>query len=229
MSLSPRLEEQPAAPTMTPSTGNRGTEWLELDIYGNWFTPEMTAAVSSSGIHVLDVWVVSGTRVFVGIEIAADAAPGPAAVTLTTAAGASAPSTLTVAAPTPTLASVAPPAAAQGASVPVTLNGTGFFAGATIAASNPGIAVSGVSVVSETQITATLTIAADAAAGAGNLRVISLGGTSGAAGFTVNVPGPALTSIAPAAGTRGTSVPVTLTGTTSPPEPPWRPATRGLP
>lgn len=59
--------------------------------------------------------------------------------------------------------SISPASGTQGASVQVTLTGTGFVAGATVATGNSGIAVSGVTVVSATQITANFTIAADAA------------------------------------------------------------------
>jgi hypothetical protein len=86
----------------------------------------------------------------------------------------------------PTLTSVSPASGVQGTSVPVTLTGTNFVAGATVAVSNPGIAVGSATVVSATQITATLTIAANAAPGAANVTVTTSGGTSGSIVFTVN-------------------------------------------
>ena len=72
----------------------------------------------------------------------------------------------------PTLTSISPASGVQGSTVPVTLTGTDFVAGATVAVSNPGVAVSNVVVVSGTQITATFTIGAGAALGAANVTVL---------------------------------------------------------
>jgi hypothetical protein len=116
-------------------------------------------------------------------------------------------------APVPTLTAIAPASGLQGITVPVTLTGTNFVSGATVAVDNPGIAVSAVNVVSATQITATFTIAANAALGAANVTITTSGGTSAAAVFMVNPPAPTLSAIAPASGVQGATVPVTLTGT----------------
>ena len=67
----------------------------------------------------------------------------------------------------------------------VTLTGTNFVSPATVSTTNSGIAVSGVTVVSSTRITATFSIGASAALGAANVTVTSSGGTSGAVAFTV--------------------------------------------
>jgi hypothetical protein len=87
---------------------------------------------------------------------------------------------------TPALSNIAPATGVQGASVPVTLTGTNFVTGATVATNNIGIAVSAVTVVSATQITATFTIATNATLGAANVTVAAGGGTSAAVVFTVN-------------------------------------------
>jgi hypothetical protein len=84
-----------------------------------------------------------------------------------------------------TLTSISPASGVQGTTVPVTLTGTNFVAGSTVTVSNPGIAVSGVTVVSATEITATFTIAPSAALGAANVSVTTGGGTSGTVSFTV--------------------------------------------
>src|ERR1019366_441533 len=76
------------------------------------------------------------------------------------------------------------------------------------------VTVSNITVLSATQIAATLTIAAGAATGARNITVGTSAGTSGPVTFTVNsAPLPTLASIAPVSGSTGSSVPVTLTGT----------------
>ena len=53
-------------------------------------------------------------------------------------------------------------------------------------AGNPGIGVSGVTVLSGTQMAATFTIGTGAGLGVSNVTVTTSGGTSGAVGFTVN-------------------------------------------
>src|SRR5208282_4593494 len=101
---------------------------------------------------------------------------------------------------------------AQGVAVPVTLTGTNLVAGATVAVSGTGVAVSSI-VPSGTTLTATFTITAGATLGARTVSVTTAGGTTGTVTFTVNPPGPTLTSVSPAMGAQNTTVNVTLTGT----------------
>src|SRR5579862_7342810 len=115
----------------------------------------------------------------------------------------------------PTLSSISPNSGVQGQSVPITLTGTNFVAGATIGVSGLGITVSNTTVVSATQITATFTIAGNAPTGVRNITVTSSGSLTTAVTFTVNPVGspPTLASISPNSGVQGQSVGVTLTGT----------------
>jgi len=55
-----------------------------------------------------------------------------------------------------------------------------------VTAGNPGIGVSGVTVLSGTQMAATFTIGTGAGLGVSNITVTASGGTSGTVGFTVN-------------------------------------------
>ena len=115
----------------------------------------------------------------------------------------------------PVLTSIAPASAARGTAVPVSLFGSGLT-GTTAINFTPGggIAVSGLTVVSDNQVNATFTIGAGTPATARNVTVTAPGGTSNAVTFTITVPpAPTLTSIAPPTGVRGTSFSVTLTGT----------------
>src|SRR4029077_16029787 len=146
--------------------------------------------------------------------IAANAATGAQNITVTTSGGTSNPQIFPVnLLLPPTLTSISPNSGVQGQGVAVTLTGTNFAAGATIGVSGAGITVSNTTVVSATQITATFTIAANAATGAQNITVTTSGGTSGAQAFTVNLAPPTLTSISPNSGVQGQGVAVTLTGT----------------
>jgi hypothetical protein len=103
----------------------------------------------------------------------------------------------------------------QGASVPVTLTGTNFAAGATVGVSGSGITVSGIMVVNATQITATFAIAANAAATSYNVTVTSGGQTSNSRTFTVSVPPPpTLTApLSPNQGNLGQTLTVAFLGT----------------
>src|SRR5580700_3508535 len=106
----------------------------------------------------------------------------------------------------PTLTSISPNSGVQGQGVAVTLTGTNFIAGAAISVSGAGITVSNTTVLSVTQITATLTIAANAATGAQNITVTTSGGTSGAQPFIVDLLVPTLSSTNPVNG--ATVVPI---------------------
>jgi hypothetical protein len=91
--------------------------------------------------------------------------------------------TVTVTAPSkPVLSSIAPASGAQGTSVAVTLTGSNFVSGATLAIGGAGVSASNVTVVSSTKITAAFVIAANAATGA---HTVTVEGASGAVNFTV--------------------------------------------
>src|SRR5262249_14819801 len=147
---------------------------------------------------VSDVSVVSGTQITATFTIASNAPLGAAGVSVTTYSGTTGSATFTVSpAPLPTLLSVSPSSGVQGANVPVTLTGTNFIACAAVSTSNPGITVVDASVVSGTQITATLAIASNAATGTAVVTVTTSGGTTGPASFVVNPPPPTLVSVNP--------------------------------
>ena len=209
----------PTPPTLTSISPNNGVQGqsVPVTLTGTNFVAGATVGVTGTGITVSSTTVLSATQITATFAIAANAATGAQNVTVTTSDGTSGAQSFTVnlaPPPPPTLNSMSPNSGVQGQSVPVTLTGTNFVAGATINLSGAGITVSSTTVVSATQITATFTIAANAATGAQNITVTTSGGTSGAQTFTVNLllP-PTLTSISPNNGVQGQSVPVTLTGT----------------
>jgi hypothetical protein len=204
-----------APPTLTSISPNNGAQRqsVPVTLTGTNFVAGANIALSGTGITVSNRTVVSATQITATFAIAANAATGAQNVTVTTPGGTSGAQPFTVNLAPPTLNSISPNNGVQGQSVPVTLTGTNFVAGATIALSGAGITVSSTTVVSATQITATFAIAANAATGAQNVTVTTSGGTSGAQLFTVNLAPPTLTSISPNNGVQGQSVPVTLTGT----------------
>ena len=207
----------PPAPTLTtvsPSSGAQGTS-VPVTLAGTNFVSGANVAVSNPGVTVSNVVVVSAAQITATLSIAANATVGTANVSVTTAGGTSGTANFTITAgtPPPTLTAVSPNTGAQGTSVPVALSGTNFVSGATVAVSNPGVTVSNVVVVSAAQITATLSIGANAAVGTANVSVTTTGGTSGTVNFTITAATPTLTLVTPNTGTQGRSVPVTLTGT----------------
>ena len=202
-------------PTLTSISPNNGVQGqgLAVTLTGTNFVAGATIGVSGAGITVSNTTVLSATQITATFTIAGTAATGAQNITVTTSGGTSGAQPFTVNLAPPTLTSISPNNSVQGQSVPVTLTGTNFVAGATIGLSGAGITVSNTTVASATQITATFTIAANAATGAQNITVTTSGGTSGAQPFTVNLAPPTLTSISPNNGVQGQSVPVTLTGT----------------
>ena len=111
----------------------------------------------------------------------------------------------------PTLSSIVPNQGAVGATVAVTLNGSGFTAGMTVSV-GAGITVSNVTVVSGGQLTAALTIASGATPGARDVTVSSPSGGTGTlkGGFTVTSSGPVTLTAKPATITAGQSSVLTL-------------------
>ena len=206
------LNPAPTLASVGPTSGVQGTS-VPVTLTGTNFILGATVTTNNPGIAVNALTVVSATRITATFTIAANATLGGANVTVTTSGGTSAPAIFTVNPPPPTLSTIAPATGVRGAGAPVTLTGTNFVSGATVATNNTGIAVSAVTVVSTTQITATFTIAANATLGAANVTVTTSGGTSAPVVFTVNPPPPTLSTIAAATGVRGAAIPVTLTGT----------------
>jgi len=120
---------------------------------------------------------------------------------------------------TPILSSIAPPSGLRSRvgspnPVAVVLTGSNFTAGSTVNVAAPanGLTVTGVTLVSPTQINATFNTSPSATIGPRSITVTNPGGTSGPVTYTV--VGPVLTSIVPASALRGqgTAVPIDIFG-----------------
>jgi hypothetical protein len=109
----------------------------------------------------------------------------------------------------PTVTAISPTSGSTGGGTAVTITGTGFLSGATVALG--GTSATGVTVVSATSITATT---AAHAAGAVNVVVTNADNQSGtlSSGFTYNTA-PTVTGISPTSGPTGGGTAVTITGT----------------
>lgn len=110
----------------------------------------------------------------------------------------------------PTVTGVLPKGGLTTGGTPITISGTNFVAGSTVALG--GIPATGVTVVNSATITATTPVHT---LGPVNVTVSGANGESGtlANGYTYVLPPPTLVSITPGSAFRGTSFPVTLTGT----------------
>jgi 6-phosphogluconolactonase (cycloisomerase 2 family) len=208
--------EPTAPPTLSgisTDTFIQGTS-TTVTVTGTNFVPGATSVlISGDGVTIGNVSLASTTSMTVTVAVAADATPGPRTITVKTASGTSATIPFTVKIPAPTLSAISPATGRVGATVPITLTGTGFVAGATtIAASSADIIVQNVSVSSATSLTASLVIDANAVLGARSISVATAGGTSGAQTFAVIPLPPTLASLSAASGVVGTSVTQTLTG-----------------
>jgi hypothetical protein len=205
--------EQGAAPlTLTAVNPNAGIQGqsVPVTITGTGFATGAAINVAGTGIVVSNVVVASTTSITATLAIDIAAALGARDVTVTSAGRTSGAQTFTVQSDVPTLTSMSPNSANQGAAPTVTLTGTGFVPGATVSLSGAGITVTNVTVVSSTQITATFTIDPTTAGGPQDVTLTSSGIVSNTVPFTVLIP--TLTSITPNTGLQGQSVAVTLAG-----------------
>ena len=114
----------------------------------------------------------------------------------------------------PTVTTISPTSAGQGATnATITINGTKFISGAIASFSGTGVTVNSTTFVSATKLTASVTIAANAATGARGLTVTNpdTGAVTSAGIFTVNAK-PTVTSTT-AGGLGATNLNVTINGT----------------
>jgi len=166
--------------------------------------------LSGTGVTVT-LTSVNTTTVTATLVISATAATTPRNVSVTALGLTSNTVTFTVIGPT--LATIVPNSGFRGTSVNVVLSGTNLLG--TTAVNVSGTAGSVVCTIigtpTATTVNATCAIAATAALTARNVTVNTPAGSSNAVTFTVVMQ--TLTSVSPSSGTRGTSVPVTLTGT----------------
>jgi hypothetical protein len=210
----------PAAPPTvtgaTPGSGDQGASNLRVTIAGTGFASGAQASFSNPGITVNATTFVDSSHLTATISIAPTAALGAGTVTVSNPDGTSAtgPGAFTVG-PAPAVTGATPAAGGQGtASLQVTIAGTGFEPGGQAAFSNPGVTVNSTSFVDSSHLTASISIAPNAALGAGDVTVTNPDGTtaSGHGLFTVDV-GPTVTAVNQDASQAGQTLAVGITGT----------------
>ena len=182
----------PPVPTLTSITPNSGlvNTATTVTLTGTGFAPDSTAAVNGTNIPTT---YMSSTELSATIPASAVASPGTVNLTVTTPApggGTSAALPFTASyPPAPTLTSIYPAGGPINVAAQLTLNGTGFTPGSTVAVN--GINVSS-QFVSSTEMTATIPASA-AVPGDLNVTVTTPppgGGTSAAQVYTtfISIP-----------------------------------------
>jgi hypothetical protein len=195
--------------SMTPTSGVQGSS-VNVTLTGSDLTGATAVNVSGSGITVSNLAVVNDTTITATFAIAFNAAVSARNVTVATPAGNTGAVIFDVVeGAAPVLTAISPASGVRGTSVTVTLTGTGLGGTTGVAVSGGGVTVSNV-VASATQVTATFAITDTAGATA---RTVTVTTPDGSSTQTFTIQGPTLTGISPATGLRGTTVPVTLTGT----------------
>jgi hypothetical protein len=201
----------PALTTITPAVARAGSA-----------TSVVLAGTSLAGITSINAGAniaVSGIVATAGQVTATFTSPvnapvGPQAITVSDANGTSNAVTFTITAPVPVLTGINPLQGGTGATVPVTLTGTGLTgaslnlpAGVTLV---PGTLINN----SFTTVSASLLIAVNAPLGLKTISVTTpgTGNTSNGLGFTIFALAPLLNTTAPSTAAAGSTLAVTLNG-----------------
>jgi hypothetical protein len=211
-------------PTITSVSPTLGTRLSTMDvvIQGTNFISGVTSVSFGAGVTVGTPVITASNQLTVSITIAAGAATGARSVSVTNAAPgggtASLPNAFTILNPEPTLTSVVPQNAQQLQTLNVVFHGGGFIDGVSVVNMGDGITINSRSVLSDSQITASVTVTASAVPGPRDIFITNLAPGGGTAtlinGFVVgNNPTPTLSSITPGTGTRLQTLDVVFRGT----------------
>ncbi|MCX6142179.1 MAG: T9SS type A sorting domain-containing protein [Ignavibacteriales bacterium] len=210
----------PTIASVTPPSAVSG-QTVTLTITGTSFISGQTTLNVGAGITVNTLTVNSSTQMSAAISISSTAIGGIRDLTVTNplpGGGTSIlPGGFIVNNPAPTITGVVPGVGARGRLANVTLTGSNFIPGVTIALPAPGLTLVSATFVSATQITGSFFVARDAALGLRDMTIMNSGpggGTATLAGaFEVQNPLPTVLSASPNTGDIGQSLSVVVTGT----------------
>lgn len=203
--------------SVTPSSVGRGVNLTTLTVLGSAFTNGSTIAIlGGNGYSIIGgTTFVDPTHLTINVSVGTNATLGAHDVRVTRPSGggsATCAGCFTIN-PKPTITTVVPSSASQGATKDVLISGTGLAPGALVSFGGSGITVNSVS-GSGTALTVNLSIDAGAAAGARTLTVTNPDGGSATktSAFTVNAR-PTITSVVPANRAQGVAANVVINGT----------------
>jgi hypothetical protein len=198
----------PAITNLTPASATAGSAGFMLTIKGTAFTPDATA---SWGTTPLGTIYVSPTQLIAAVPAGLIENTGTGSVTVSMAAGTSAPSTFTINPAPPEISGLSSGSAtAGGAAFTLTISGQ-YFTPASIA--KWGSTPLATTYISQTQIMAAVPASLIATPGAAAVTVSTTAGTSAPAAFIIN-PALKITTTSLPAGTAGNaySGPISVTG-----------------
>lgn len=209
----------PSLTALSPAAGARG-QTIAVLLTGRGFIPGVTSLLVGSDITVDSLMVQSSTTLRAVISISATAAAGPRDISIVNnlpgGGSFTLPSAFSIGNPAPILHAIVPDSALRGGVVSATVHGANFIPGATSLEAGSDITVSSMAVVSDSVLTAQFSIPFHASAGVRPVTVTIAppgGGTATlASGFTVLNPVPAISSITPATGSRGSQLKVSVIG-----------------
>ncbi len=213
--------------SVSPAGLSPGQSRVAVTLTGSGFDSGTSVSVSGSNVTVHSTTYVSATTLALDVSAASAATVGARDLTITPSV--LSPKTFTgalrVLPADPVVTGFSHPALGKGAaSVSVTVVGHNFRSGAALSASGSGVTFSSVTVVNSARITASASVATDAATGLRDLTVshsTADGGRAGTLEDALRVVGatPTVSAVSPgAAGRTGSggatrTVPVTITGT----------------
>ena len=167
------VNASPTISSLSPATRLQGASNQTITVTGTGFQSGAVISFSGSGITINSTTVNTSTSITLNVSIASNATTGARSVTVTNPDGGT--YTLnngfTVNAP-PTITSLSPSTAARNSFFKtITVNGTGFQAGAVISFSGSGITINSTTVNSSTSITLNINVSGSATTGARNVTV----------------------------------------------------------
>ncbi|HEY6838084.1 MAG TPA: Ig-like domain repeat protein, partial [Geobacteraceae bacterium] len=208
------------APTITstsPASRGQGATSQNITINGTGFQSGATVVFNATGITENGAATYgSATQLTQNITVASNATTGLGTVTVTNPDGSSATASVFTVNAGPTVTSTSPTSMTQGTGpTTVTITGTGFQSGATVAFSGTGITLGSVTYVNATTLTVPVTVAAGATVGARNVTVTNpdagTGTGTGVFSVTSNLTSTTTTVSNPSAITYGQNASFTAT------------------
>jgi hypothetical protein len=191
------------APTVTSVTPvGQGAQDATLTLDGSdfestadGFASDPTVTFANSAITVDNVSVVNSGELHVEVSVASGATTGTSDVTVTNPDGSSATGTNAASVdPAPAITATSPDTASAGAiDLNVSVDGSDFASGAGVTFSNAAISVNSVTFVNAGELTANVSIAANATVGASDVTVTNPDGGTGTAGGAFDVQHAVLT------------------------------------